>query len=882
MTPPTPRQPPAWRRALAQNWTGVLGAVITVAGVGFFGVYASFKLGPVGRFVLIDTFAALLFLGSRWLLRFETWRPFVAWLQAIAGAIVLLACLGASSFERLRFISDPTLGWLVLGLGIGVNLLLAYLTPQQAVASLHVLLSLTALAVPPQQGAPTLLLATLVTAAGILLSYRSRWDANLLVALLAYAAFHHAWVDRQVIPLADFRAYGIGVVLAVGASAALVHYRQEYRARTFQWLPFVVHVLNWGTLGFNLVHYSRGSSWATLFLALAAAAATALARVARREDIRWLYASDTLVGQLFALLALARLGRVGLTDLEIAILCHLELLVFNAVASLERERFLLRVGLAGQWAAVVALTVCALDSVNPALDGANLPIAGRILVAALATLAYLHHRSRKGLAVDDPRFVLLGQDPPAGGAVSPLTLALAGWILLAHGITLHVPASASVTAVLVLAYCAYPEARTESSWIAGSWIALLSLHALGALALLDAMPAEPGVWVRHFAPVVVLDLVLFWRVLGWRCPPRLLAYVLTAHVALGAYTWLEPISDFAPGVAYLLLSLVALEIARLLQRSAERAGDARLHEYVLQGGFFYLALFVGRHLLVHLQSEQSLGRFSARVLISVFGLAVVAYWLANARAFLGAASSRASRALAPFLTELFLALLALTVAVELEPAWHPVAWAALALALLALARPLGWTPRLHVHAWLFDLTSAIQLAFVSSTLATPHAEWYHRTQFTGPLAIALQLAFVVIAYRRRSWVGIESWPDGLRWLGRLHARTLARRPDVWIFYPLVASIAVFLYWRFDRAVLTLLWVVEIFLVFALGVFLRQRHFVHVANATLVACIGRLVLYDLARTDVSVRAIVFIAVGLLMLGINAMYRKFGDRVGTWPR
>src|SRR5262249_22654158 len=76
MTATAPSEPPPWRRALAQNWTGVLGAVITVAGVGFFGVYASFKLGPVGRFALIDGFAALLFLGSRWLLRSETWRPF--------------------------------------------------------------------------------------------------------------------------------------------------------------------------------------------------------------------------------------------------------------------------------------------------------------------------------------------------------------------------------------------------------------------------------------------------------------------------------------------------------------------------------------------------------------------------------------------------------------------------------------------------------------------------------------------------------------------------------------------------------------------------------------------------------------------------------------
>src|SRR5262249_11380132 len=160
--------------------------------------------------------------------------------------------------------------------------------------------------------------------------------------------------------------------------------------------------------------------------------------------------------------------------------------------------------------------------------------------------------------------------------------------------TLRMPASAPVAAALVLAFCAYPLARTERAWTVGAWLALLGLHALDGWALFESM--KRGAWLPNFAPVVVLDLVLLWRALGWRCHPRLLAYSLTAYTAFGAYTLLEPISDFAPGVAYLLLSLAGLETARLLQRRAGRAGDSRLHEYVLHGGFLFLALFVGRHL----------------------------------------------------------------------------------------------------------------------------------------------------------------------------------------------------------------------------------------------------------------------------------------------
>jgi hypothetical protein len=203
-----------------------------------------------------------------------------------------------------------------------------------------------------------------------------------------------------------------------------------------------------------------------------------------------------------------------------------------------------------------------------------------------------------------------------------------------------------------------------------------------------------------------------------------------------------------------------------------------------------------------------------------------------------------------------------------------VAWAVLAIALALFGR----APRLHAYAWISDLASAIQLAFVASTFATPRTEWYLRAQFVGPIAIALQFVFVLLFYQRRLWSSAP-WPTGMRWAGGLVGATLEKQPHAWVFYPLVFSVAVFLYWRFNAAVLTLLWVVEIFLVFALGVFLRQRHFVHVANAALILCIGRMVFYDLAKSEVSVRAVVFVSVGLLMLGINAMYRKYRDRIGS---
>ena len=88
--------------------------------------------------------------------------------------------------------------------------------------------------------------------------------------------------------------------------------------------------------------------------------------------------------------------------------------------------------------------------------------------------------------------------------------------------------------------------------------------------------------------------------------------------------------------------------------------------------------------------------------------------------------------------------------------------------------------------------------------------------------------------------------------------------------------AVFLFWRFDKAVLTLLWAGEAFVVFALAALLRENHFRKLALVALAACLARLVLYDLEQSDTLMRGLVFLGVGVLMLGMNSIYARFRSR------
>jgi uncharacterized membrane protein len=49
-----------------------------------------------------------------------------------------------------------------------------------------------------------------------------------------------------------------------------------------------------------------------------------------------------------------------------------------------------------------------------------------------------------------------------------------------------------------------------------------------------------------------------------------------------------------------------------------------------------------------------------------------------------------------------------------------------------------------------------------------------------------------------------------------------------------------------------------------------------ALAGLAACVIRLLVIDMSQANLGLRGVVFIGVGLLMLGMNALYNKYRDR------
>ena len=476
---PAPAEPDWWERAsamLLENWTGILGAVVLVTGVGFLGIYAALRVAPPFRFLLICTFAAAL-LGGRFALRNQAFaQKLNAWLLSSAAAIFLFACVGAVSIEGLRW-ATPPFDYLLLLAGVSVNLALAWRASREEVATLHGVLSLVALAVLPPT-VLTLVAAAGVTTFGIAITWRQRWKYQLLLSIASFFAFHLHWHQQLATISNVLRLEAMALVLLVGGAAAVVQYRSVYAQRRFEPLLFAAHLLNWTCLGLNLYLYSTGSIWKTIPLALGALLTFWAGRKARQLGIGWLFQTDTIISLILALATALSLQGWHATTPVILLFMLLEALLVALIMAREGEALVYRV----------------------ALSGAALAGAGLVLVAA-------GH---------------LAGSPPATLYRDALVLALGGWAGLAfvrlifQQPLLQAPAAGAAEPAAIAAMASHRRLLGGLAGVAGllqlvaglllarvlfAWAAMPTVLLLGALLGLAAAALALAAWLRTEARV---------------------------------------------------------------------------------------------------------------------------------------------------------------------------------------------------------------------------------------------------------------------------------------------------------------------------------------------------------------------------------------------
>ncbi len=108
------------------------------------------------------------------------------------------------------------------------------------------------------------------------------------------------------------------------------------------------------------------------------------------------------------------------------------------------------------------------------------------------------------------------------------------------------------------------------------------------------------------------------------------------------------------------------------------------------------------------------------------------------------------------------------------------------------------------------------------------------------------------------------------------AQPTRRQLEAALLYPAFAVLALLFIESFDRSVLTVLLMLEVVAVFGTSLLLRRQDMRYVALAGMAATLVRLAVVDLSRSGTVTRAVVFIFVGLLLLGLHALYARFKTR------
>lgn len=313
----------------AENWTGILGTAIMVLGIGYLSIYTALKVSPMFRVLILWLYAGIL-VGSYFFLKNkEKWFKTGLWLRSAGASLFLFGCFGASQIPALSFIDNIPIAYSLLGIGIAINLYVGYIIKQQTFLSLHVILSILILCVIPEKFLITFLLAAITATAGIVLSYKEKWEYHLLIVISGFIIFDIWFTQGTNLLTPSQNILAILGIILVSVSCMYMQYRSIYANTRFDRIAFVTHLTNWVLFALGLILHSTGSKIKIFVLFTAGILCLFATLFARKKKIFWLYHLDGMVSFILFSLSIIMLNdwKVGVD----IIACGLYLLVVSCL-----------------------------------------------------------------------------------------------------------------------------------------------------------------------------------------------------------------------------------------------------------------------------------------------------------------------------------------------------------------------------------------------------------------------------------------------------------------------------------------------------------------------------------------------------------------------
>lgn len=856
---------------LGTNWLNKLGIAILVLGVAFFLAYQLKTLGPAGKVLVGYAVGGLLLGAGVWFERHDLYRILAR--AGVGGGWALLFFTTYALYHvPAAQVLTSQLTDLVLMLAVATVMVWHTLRYRsQVVTGLAFLLAFLTVTVSHSNvyslSAGALLAAGLVVIVG-----RMQWFEMEIFGILASYLNHYLWL-RPIIesmgghrhPFPEFAA-SAGILALYWLVFRVSYLLRQPQGERQERISTVAALLNTILLLLLFKYQSAHPEWAFWALLTIGAIETALGQLPVTRRRRSAVIVLSTVGTV--LLVVAFPFRYSGMRLSVFWLLEAEALLLIGVWT--REIVFRRLGaVATLFAAGHMISVDAARVYGMRMDDADLRshprVAALFAVAAIVFYTNAHWVSRRWSGLFEHEFDrrLMARLSYAGAF-----MAFTGaWIFLPEAWSAVAWAALGLGLALARRRWTLADLGYQANLLAaGTVVRALSIN-------LNAATKFHGVTQRLISIVLVTALLYITSRWSWAAEDgRGLtfgthlfsarqvvggAYTWTASFLLALVTWYE-LRPVGVAVAWMVGGLILLE-AGLSRKSLQLR---------LQGYAAFAASFL-RIWFVNLNASGSPGEISPRfyTLVPLTLAFFYAYWRLHEAGDHLRELERKYRA-ADFCCWLGTITLAALMRFELPADWVATAWAALALALLAVAWRSG--RRLFLHQAL--------LVGAGVLMRTVLHNFYERSYFPAPVlesrwlcvgtAVALLFLSLPILFQLRR-KGMAELPEGIFFRVLI---VLGRRPEQVFFFIALTLLTVLLALEMRHGMVTLSWGVEGVAVFLLALWLSERSFRLSGLGLLLLCVGKIIVVDVWRLNPRDRYLTFIVLGIALLLVSYLYTR----------
>lgn len=845
-----------------EEWSGAIGVISLVMGLAFLGIYSAAVIitEPFHRFLIFVTYSILILGGSIFLSRKERWRIVSLWLKSASGAVFLFLCIASSASNiKLYWIDNSIAGLFLLLAGVAFNLSLGYFSKKEIVASIHVFLSLLAIAIAPSTPL-TLIVATCVSLYGLYLTYKEKWDLNFIIIMSLFFLYHLNWVSglNSSNIYQDFT--GLMSVTLIFFCCLFSHYRKIYSVNKFEKLPFFTHFLNWIFFAVGIYIYINIIPLKIVLLFSGSILALFIAGKAKKLNVRWLYVTDTLFANLLMIIGIVSLYNRGVNSFYVASILFAEAILFLIVMIHEKEILLSKIGYI--LTLVLGVTLFGLNIGYHITSGNEYVLNRMVTTLALlipVSVLYLIALKRNSFfnSIDNKLLKLFS--------------VIIGLLIYSVFIqSLNNLWSPYLLSLLVIPLIIYREKMSNNLlyFVLCSILTIVLLHSWYRSS--DMRPLEA--YVYNFSQVLIALLLIKFSNIGKSGKVYLWPLTLVQlHILVSIFNIFNPVSIYLPGILWLLVSVLYLEMSGSITKLKLRDYQKQLPDFVTGFGFVYLAVFFMNYLFNTVHSEDVIVGIKVRYFIEAFAFLILIYWATRKKEYI-TLEKKTLYKFKSLMIEVLYVYLIFTVFWEVRNLWQPVVWISFSLASLLIKR--NELERMKFYSIFLAWMSAIHLSLITSIVEDGTVAFLREKWITGSLTIVLYVVYLVLI-RSRIKQRVLEFPVFMINLKKLSIK-IFRHINQWIYYPFFICVALFILFTFNKNVITLLFVFESLMIFILSMLLKEDNFKLISMLGILGSMIRLLFFDLRNSNTITRPLVFIGVGLVLVLMNIIYMKFKEK------